>query len=293
MTEVRFTNDGLTLVGDRWDPAEGVPLGVVLLLHGGGQTRHSWKNTGVRLASAGWSAVAMDTRGHGDSSWSPDGDYSLDALIGDLVATVDGIGSPPVLVGASMGGYTSMVAFGEHPGIGRALVLVDIAPRVEPVGSAKISDFMRAGFDGFESLDDVAAAISSYTPQRKRSFNFEGLKKNVRLRDDGKWHWHWDPRVMQRSADEPTRKPPGTPGQSGRALAALAATHEPVMLVRGLHSDIVSDAGVAELRSVVPDLEYVEVANAAHMIAGDDNDVFAANLLDFLSRRVSAPQPDA
>lgn len=287
MAEIRFEHQGLTLVGDRWDPASGASLGVVLLLHGGGQTRHSWKNTGVRLAGAGWTAIAMDTRGHGDSSWSPDGDYSLDALIGDLVATVAVIGEPPVLVGASMGGYTSMVALGENPGLGRGLVLVDIVPRVESTGSARIGEFMRAGFDGFSSLEDVAATISSYTPQRKRALNLEGLKKNVRLRQDGKWHWHWDPRVMQRSEEEPTRNPRDSVEAIERALKAVAATREPIMLVRGLHSDIVSDAGVLELREAVPDLEYVQVANAAHMIAGDDNDVFAANLLDFLTRRVA------
>lgn len=287
MTEISFEHDGITLVGDRWDPVGRDPLGVVLLLHGGGQTRHSWKNTGSRLTRAGWSAIAMDTRGHGDSGWSPQGDYSLDALIEDLVAIVTGIGEAPVMVGASMGGYTAMVAVGERPDLAEAVVLVDIVPRVESNGTARIGEFMLAGSDGFETLEDVAAAIGSYTPQRKRTVNLEGLKKNVRQRDDGRWYWHWDPQLMAGSADEPTRQPPGAPGQSERALAAVAATTVPIMLVRGLHSDIVSDEGVSELQALVPDLEYVQVRQAAHMIAGDDNDIFAASLIDFLAHRVS------
>ena len=287
MTQVHFHNAGLELVGDRWDPV-GESLGVVLLLHGGGQTRHSWKNTGVRLAAAGWSAIAMDARGHGDSDWAPDGDYGLDALISDLLVVAGSLETPPVLVGASMGGYTAMVGLGEHPGLARGLVLVDIVPRIEASGSERITDFMQSGIRGFASLEEVAAAIGAYTPQRKRAVNLEGLKKNVRLKDDGRWHWHWDPRVMTPATDEPTRAPRDRITQTDRSLRAVSRIHEPIMLVRGLHSDVVSDAGVAELQALAPDLEYVEVDNAAHMIAGDDNDVFAAGLIDFLSRRIKS-----
>ncbi|MCQ0010960.1 alpha/beta hydrolase [Actinomadura madurae] len=112
--------------------------GTVLFLHGGGQTRHSWRGAAGRLARAGWHTLALDTRGHGDSGWAPDGDYSMDALVADLAAVVaqlgeDG-GAPPVLVGASLGGLTSLVAVAEKRVSARALVLVDVAPRIEPAG---------------------------------------------------------------------------------------------------------------------------------------------------------------
>src|SRR5579864_8773815 len=106
---------GLALVGDRWGEAPG--RGIVLLLHGGGQTRHSWARTGARLAAAGFVAVALDARGHGESGWDPGGDYSLDAFVADLLAVAATLAEAPILVGASLGGITSLLAAGEHHGV--------------------------------------------------------------------------------------------------------------------------------------------------------------------------------
>ena len=106
---------GVRLVGDRWAAPD--PAGTGLLLHGGGQTRHSWARTGQRLAQTGGDAIAMDTRGHGDSDWGagPD-DYEMDSLVADLVAVVAAIGEKPVVIGASMGGMTALVGEGESAG---------------------------------------------------------------------------------------------------------------------------------------------------------------------------------
>src|SRR6516165_743217 len=108
-----FEHDGLRLVGDRW--GEQPDRGTVVLLHGGGQTRHSWARTAARLAGAGYVAVTLDARGHGDSDWDPAGDYSLDAFARDLVAFAATLPEPAVLVGASLGGVTALVAASERP----------------------------------------------------------------------------------------------------------------------------------------------------------------------------------
>ena len=102
---------GLRLAGDSWGSPK-APL--VVLQHGGGQTRHAWKGAGERLASAGYYAVAFDARGHGDSDWSPDGRYDQDIMVEDLKGVLGAFSdSRPALVGASMGGGTSLVAVGE------------------------------------------------------------------------------------------------------------------------------------------------------------------------------------
>ena len=69
---------------------------LVILQHGGGQTRHAWKGAGQKLAEAGYLAVSLDARGHGDSDWAPDGDYSTDSLVEDLVAIVEHLGQRPI-----------------------------------------------------------------------------------------------------------------------------------------------------------------------------------------------------
>jgi non-heme chloroperoxidase len=269
-----FDGHGVRLAGERWDGGSGGS--VVLLLHGGGQTRHSWKRTAERLAANGRTAVAFDARGHGDSGWHPSQDYSLDGFVGDLADCAGTLEHPPVLVGASLGGITALVAAEEHPGIARGLVLVDVVVRVEPAGVARIRDFMTAAPEGFASLEEVADAIAAYNPVRRRPRNLDGLRKNVRQHPDGRWYWHWDPAFM-RIDDEPQRRI-----DPERLRIAAASVSIPTLLVRGVQSDVVSDAGLADMLELIPHADTVDVQAAGHMVAGDDNDVFADRLQAFL-----------
>jgi non-heme chloroperoxidase len=273
---LEFLSDGVALVGDRWQAES--ERGIVVLLHGGGQTRHSWDATAQRLASAGWTAIAYDARGHGDSQWHPGGEYSLDAFVGDLVALISTFDTPPVLIGASLGGMTALVAVGEHPGLARGLVLVDIVVEVERAGADRILEFLAAHRDGFATLEEVADAVTAYNPVRQRPRNLDGLRKNVRQRADGRWYWHWDPAFLQ-IADEPRRA-----ARPDRLRAAAGAVQIPTLLVRGAESDVVSDAGVADMLRLIPRAESLVIPAAGHMVAGDDNDVFVAGIETFLSK---------
>lgn len=264
------------LVGDRWTVA-GERRGAAVLLHGGGQTRHSWFRTAAALAAAGWESVAFDARGHGDSGWAPDGDYGMDAMSADLLAVLEQIGEPPLLLGASMGGLTSLVTEGERGGTARALVLVDVVPRMEPVGVDRILAFMRAHADGFSSLDDVAEAVQTYNSHRTRRPTRDGLRKNVRRRADGRWYWHWDPAFLA----GPDQRPRVV--DHPRAVAAARRVTVPTLLVRGAQSDVVSEEGARELLELIPGARHVDVSATGHMVAGDDNDVFTRTVLDFLA----------
>lgn len=272
---VRTRSHGIDLVGDHW-PAQGDQRGSVLLLHGGGQRRFSWHRTGERLARNGWSTFAFDSRGHGDSGWASDGDYSMSALVDDAVAVIDLIGERPVMVGASMGGMTSLIAEGERGPVARGLVLVDIVARLEPRGVERIQAFMSGTPDGFATLDEASDAIAAYNPHRPRPRSLDGLRKNLVQREDGRWHWHWDPRFL-RMGSEPERDT-----RYERAQRAARRIAVPTLLVRGAHSDIVSAEGVQEMRRLIPHAQSVEVSSAGHMIAGDDNDVFTAQLMRFI-----------
>ena len=190
---------GVRIAGDSWGDQHG-PL--VLLQHGGGQTRHAWKGAGERLAAAGYFVVSFDARGHGDSDWAPDGIYAQDVMVQDLQCVVAALGNRrPVLVGASMGGGTSLVAVGEDRVDATGLVLVDIAPQIETEGARNIEAFMSQKPEGFASLEEVAEAIAAYQPHRTRPRNLDGLAKNVRLGADGKFRWHWDPRFRMGKYD--------------------------------------------------------------------------------------------
>jgi non-heme chloroperoxidase len=267
---------GVRIAGDSWGNPKG-PL--VLLQHGGGQTRHAWKGAGELLGAAGYCAIAFDARGHGDSDWAPDGLYGQDVMVEDLKRVIAALGGRrPVLVGASMGGGTSLVAVGEDHVDATALVMVDIAPRIEIEGVDKIQAFMSQKPDGFSSLEEVAEAIANYQPHRKRPRRLDGLAKNVRLGVDGKYRWHWDPRFRPAKRDLEKRH--------ARLVACAKKLALPTLLVRGGLSDVLSEEGAQEFLRLCPRAEYVNVTGAAHMVAGDRNDIFGNAVIAFLARAV-------
>jgi pimeloyl-ACP methyl ester carboxylesterase len=270
--------EGINLVADVRGNANDPPI---LFLHGGGQTRHAWGATADVLAVQGWRTITLDLRGHGESDWAPNGDYSFTAICADCIAVVDQIGCPPIIVGASLGGVAAMLAEGTSDRtVSRGLVLVDITPTVNPEGIARISAFMKSGIDGFTSLEQAAQVIADYTPQRIRKMNPIGLRKVLRLRN-GRWYWHWDPRVIEHNRSEVL------PGHlSGMLDIAVANIRVPTMLVWGYQSDVVTQESINELLELIPDATVIGIEGASHMIAGDKNDVFSDSVLSFLHDRI-------
>lgn len=258
------------------DPA----LPSVILLHGGGQTRHSWGGAQRGLVARGFHVINLEARGHGDSDWAQDGTYTLDSLAEDLRAVIATLPSPPALVGASMGGATALYLIGNSPvQVASALVMVDIVPRIESAGGQKIGQFMRANPQGFATLEEAADSVAAYYPHRSRPSDVSGLMKNLRRREDGRLYWHWDPQFITRG------ERPEPPSFTDALLNACAGVKIPTLLVRGMQSDIVSDAGVEEFRAHLPQLEVFNVKDAGHMVAGDRNDIFNDAVVEFLMRR--------
>jgi pimeloyl-ACP methyl ester carboxylesterase len=276
------TESGLRIATDEWrPPSTDSDRPTVVLAHGGGQTRHSWGGTAAVLADHGHRVVSIDLRGHGDSDWAPDRDYSMAAFRDDALAVVEWVGTPVAWVGASLGGMTGLHVVDEAPERFSSLVLVDITPRPAAAGVSRILEFMAKDAEaGFATLEAAAAAIAAYQPHRPRPSDLTGLAKNLRLGDDGRWRWHWDPAFLDirtGGASEPTRdRHHDTLETMARRLTI------PTMLVRGKLSDLVTDAEVAEFLEMVPHAQYVDVADAAHMIAGDRNDVFTDAVVRFL-----------
>lgn len=276
------TPAGMRIAADEWD-GSGSP---VVLAHGGGQTRHSWGGTAAALAAHGHRVVSIDLRGHGDSAWDPDGDYSMRAYRDDALAVVEWIGAPVAWVGASLGGMTGLHAVGAAPERFTSLVLVDITPRPAAAGVSRILEFMgRDARDGFATLDDAADAIAAYQPHRPRPTDLSGLSKNLRLGSDGRWRWHWDPAFIDMrtgGTSEHAREL-----HHGELEAIARRLTLPTLLVRGKLSDLVTEEEVADFLEMMPHAEYVDVADAAHMIAGDKNDVFTDAVVGFLERCTS------
>jgi pimeloyl-ACP methyl ester carboxylesterase len=261
----------------------------VLLLHGGGQTRHAWRKTAEEIARTGRTAYAVDQRGHGDSEWVANGDYAFPDFAADARALADALtvrsGHRPIVIGASMGGIAALLAEGAaeaaQGNVFSALVLVDITPRVDLSGVERIQGFMRAhSKEGFGSIAEAADAVAQYLPHRPRPRSHEGLKKNLRLAPDGRWRWHWDPRFMEGRRTVSTDRDK----IEAELIEAARGLKIPALLVRGASSELVQEAHAREFLELVPHAEMADVSGARHMVAGDRNDSFSSAILDFMSR---------
>ena len=265
-----------TALGDPDDP-------LVILLHGGGQTRHAWGGTAEKLSQAGFYAVAIDLRGHGDSDWSEDGDYAIESYKEDLKNIINQLGKSASLIGASLGGMVSLCTAGDRDcsDLCNALVMVDIGIYPNEEGSNEILKFMSSGSKGFSSLEEASDSIASYLPHREKPKDVSGLKKNLRLKEDGRYYWHWDPRFIESRTSN-------TSDYKLRQKIYAESVNIPTLLIRGALSNVVTQDEVDDFLETIKHAEFIEIDRAAHMIAGDRNDIFANAAISFLQKTLNS-----
>lgn len=274
--QARLRGDGLTLAADIYGPASGQ---AVLFFHGGGQSRRSWRGPARRLGAAGYRAITVDLRGHGESDWASDGDYLLDAYARDVEALIDQLDGPVVLVGASRGGQAALVGGSRRPGRIALIMLADVAPAMRDEGIDEIRDFFTASMAGFRDADEAADALSHHLG-RERTADTSGLLAAMRRGEDGRLYWRWDPATVRPEFLHP-------PSEGEALLAAAAGLRDPVVLVRAELSSIVTDESVDLFRRLTPQLEVVVAHGVGHMFTGDQNDAFAGTLLERLRQMKS------
>lgn len=258
----------------------------LLFAHGFGQTRGAWLHSGRALAMEGHAGLAYDARGHGESARNAaDLAYTGEQFADDLIIIAGEQTQPPVLVGASMGGLFGMIAEARWPGLFRAMVLVDITPRWEQAGMQRILSFMTAFPDGFDSLEHAGDIIAAYLPHRRARKSQEDLRELLREGGDGRWRWHWDARLI----DDLVRDSAQHQDDIAEAARSIRC---PVLLISGGRSDLVSSRTVEEFQALVPHARHAHLAEATHMVAGDDNDAFTATVLEYLSGLPAASVTD-
>ncbi|AKH68694.1 putative hydrolase or acyltransferase of alpha/beta superfamily [Spongiibacter sp. IMCC21906] len=265
----------LKLKADRFGPSSAP---TVILLHGGGQTRQSWQSTANTLANAGYCAISIDLRGHGESEWASDGDYQFESMLEDLDACCKQTGKSVILVGASIGGALSLLLAAQRPELCHGLVLVDVSPTIEIAGAQGIVNFMQAHPEGFSTLHDAQQSIAKHNPHRQQQSSQSGLKRVLRQRKDGRWVWHWDPAFIAGDWQDKVKE------LSASMQNAAPRITQPCLLIRGQLSTIVSMESVADLKRDIPQLDFVDIKGAGHMVAGDRNDMASAALLNFLKK---------
>lgn len=273
---VALQGDGLTIIADSYG-APGAPP--VLFAHGGGQSRGAWGVTARIMADAGYHAVSLDLRGHGDSDWAHDGDYAFEAYVRDFIAIIPQLGERAALVGASLGGRGALLMATTRPDLVAALVLADVTPRIDEDVANDVRRFFHESADGFDSLEKAAETLAALTtygrpPQPER------LRGNMREKD-GRFFWRWDPRFVH------DRFVKG-PDQLGLLEDSAKDLSTPTLMIRAENSDVVREEHVAHFLSIAPHIETDVAPGIGHMLTGDANDAYAPMILAFL-RRVYPP----
>ncbi|WP_460918408.1 alpha/beta fold hydrolase [Pseudoxanthomonas sangjuensis] len=279
---------GLELAATRFPAANSgrTARAPLLYAHGFGQTRDAWRRTASTMAALGHAGLSYDARGHGESRRNPaDLPYRVEQFADDMINVVGALAQAPVLIGASMGGLFGLVTEARWPGLFRALVLVDVTPRWEAAGYERILAFMSAFPNGFDSLAHAADVVAAYLPHRRERKSESDLRGLLREGADGRWRWHWDPRLIAEVAE-------GVEGHQDDLVEAARRVRCPVLLISGGRSDLVSTRTIAEFQALVPHARHAHLPHATHMLAGDDNDAFAATVLDYLAE-LPASAPDA
>ena len=247
----------------------------ILFLHGGALTAHTWDLCCLALRDE-FRCLALDQRGHGDSDWDPDADYSIGAQREDIRGFADGLGLDRfVLVGQSMGAINGLAFAVTYPERLSALVMIDAGPEVRRPGSRRIRDFVNGGAEP-ESLDEIIARALAFNPRRDPTILRRSLMHNLRPQADGSWSWKYDRRRFQR-LDRDLHL-----SERRKLVDDLAKVTCPALVVRGADSDVFHEEDAARLAAGFPDGRHIIIPQAGHTVQGDNPKDLVAALRDFL-----------
>ena len=249
----------------------------VLMLHGALQQAHSWDFVSLAL-SDDYHILALDQRGHGDSDWAPEGDYSIEAYQGDIDGFVEATGLDSfVLIGHSMGGRNAYIWASRHPKALKGLVIVDTGPKIQRRGQERIRRFRELP-DELDSFEEFAQRVQEYTG-RSREQTLGALKYSIRQRSDGKWTWKYD-KLMRVSGR-------GDPAWTSEQLWECVGRIDcPTLVVRGSRSDLFLEETMNRMQQAIPDCVTVTIPRAGHLVQGDNPADFVVAVRDLLGRVV-------
>ena len=282
---VRFANDNapqdkfVTANGMRfhyleWGSAANPPM---LLLHGFAQTCHSWDFVALGF-SDDYRVIVLDQRGHGDSDWAADGDYSPETQQNDISAVVSEIGLEDfTLMGLSMGGRNSFTYAANNPDRVRALVIVDAGPQNMQQGTQNIRNFVQQD-DELDSVDAFVERVLKYNPRRAPEQIRGSIMHNLKQLPNGKWTWKYDKRLRS-----PGRRMGSDPETEKRLWGYLEALQCPTLLVRGGASDIIAMDTADKMHAAIPNSQLATIDGAGHLVMGDSPAGFQRAVTEFLA----------
>ena len=251
----------------------------VVMLHGVSQQAHSWDFVSLALSPV-YHVISLDQRGHGDTDWAADGNYSIDAMQADIDGVIDSLGLDDFnLMGHSMGGRNSFIWASRHPETLRSLTIVDTGPETQRRGQDRIRQFRELP-NNLDSFQEFAERVKEYTGRTEEQV-LGALKYSIREMPDGKWAWKWDPETRNRNRGQ-GRGDPAWPTE--RLWECVKAVDCPSLVLRGSRSDIFAEETLAKMGQVMTDCTTETIKNAGHLVQGDNPADFIIAAQGLLSR---------
>lgn len=247
----------------------------VVWLHGGGLTAHTWDLVCLALRDR-YHCFALDLRGHGESGWPADGDYSLHRYSDDVGAMIDALGlMRPVLVGNSLGGQAAMLCAAERDDVD-GLVLVDVGPEPDIRGSRRIIRALSEPQE-FSDLESAVQRALKLNPRRDPDALRSSVRHNLRRLDNGSWTWKYDSRAFGSLSTDVMDE------RTGDLWRSVDQVTCPVLIARGADSDVFTQEQADVLAARLARAEVRTVADAGHTVQGDNPRGLVAALEPFLA----------
>lgn len=226
----------------------------VLMLHGTTATLGVWEPIAAR-AGCHARVVVLDQRGHGRSD-KPAHGYAAEDFGDDLHQVITELDCAPVIIaGHSLGARNAIVFAAAHPELVAGVVAADYTPYVEP----EVLDDLEARVRGGDRTFGSTAEIAGYIHDRYPLMAGNAVQRRVEYgyyRDGDVYRPHADPDAMVQTVD----------GLRTDFAEALRAVRQPVTILRGEHSRIVSVAAFERTTADRPDLRTVVVPGADHYL---------------------------
>jgi len=241
----------------------GEPL---FILHGLFGSSDNWISLGRKFAEK-YTVVLVDQRNHGQSPQSDEWDYQV--MASDIQQLAAKLGFDEInLLGHSMGGKVGITIADKYPGLIKKLVVADIAPKSYPIRHRMIIDgLLSINLDLIDSRQEADIQLENYVPEPGiRQF----LLKNLD-RDNGNFKWKINLEVINNHLEN-----------VGEATLPSAEISIPVLFIRGINSDYVTDEDIMEIRTYFTNSTVESIGNAGHWLHAEQPEAFVKTVLHFL-----------
>src|SRR5215468_1695459 len=265
-----ITVDGLRIHYLEWGSADKQPL---IMLHGIGRVAHTFDHIAPHFASR-YHVVAIDMRGHGDSSWDPKGAYLVEDYAKDIEALAQQLRLRNIVIwGNSTGGRVAQVFAGLHPELVTAVISEDVGPeRPREIADGMTARLKQEDEKGWASEDELLAQQKASSPRTGedilRAYVHYGSKK----RADGRIIWKRDPAIGNGFI----------PTELWRFVREIKS---PIIYVLGGRSTIVPAGTQDELKKALPQAQIVTIPGVGHYPSEENTQAYLAIVDKFLQRK--------